>query len=203
MFGCLVAGRLLQTNLQQIDETHALFELPAAESINHICVFLLGPVPFPEGYGATVHFFWPGKGFQLLGMLSNDKPSAIFRLRGNFSASQTSDAHQMFEGTGQSPSIAGGSVTAVLGIAIEPLPQIMQEIALLPSAVAKANSNPVAEATIMAERIVKHLFNYLAGFTGGVMTPDTTVPLGLVARWYENFIAKVRVGGVGFLENSE
>jgi hypothetical protein len=26
-------------------------------------------VPFPEGYGATVHFFWPGKGFQLLGML--------------------------------------------------------------------------------------------------------------------------------------
>ena len=86
MFGCLVAGRLLQTNLQQIDETHAIFELPSAGSINHICVFLLGTgelylhhgsghraersavVPFPDGYGATVHFFWPGKGFQLLGM---------------------------------------------------------------------------------------------------------------------------------------
>ena len=25
-------------------------------------------MPFPDGYGATVHFFWPGKGFQLLGM---------------------------------------------------------------------------------------------------------------------------------------
>jgi hypothetical protein len=25
-------------------------------------------VPFPDGYGATVHFHWPGKGFQLLGM---------------------------------------------------------------------------------------------------------------------------------------
>jgi hypothetical protein len=25
-------------------------------------------VPFPDGYGATVHFFWPDKGFQLLGM---------------------------------------------------------------------------------------------------------------------------------------
>ena len=97
MFGCCVAGRLLQTNLQQIDETHACFELPNAETINHICVFLIGTgaswptyftscsitdqirppagladsditVPFPEGYGATVHFFWPGKGFQLLGM---------------------------------------------------------------------------------------------------------------------------------------
>ncbi len=88
MFGCCVAGRLMQTNLQQIDETHACFELPVAETINHICVFLLGTgawfnieqrqqlphstsctiVPFPEGYGATVHLFWPGKGFQLLGM---------------------------------------------------------------------------------------------------------------------------------------
>ena len=42
MFGCCVAGRLLQTNLQQLDETHAAFELPSAETINHICVFLLG-----------------------------------------------------------------------------------------------------------------------------------------------------------------
>ena len=42
MFGCCVAGRLLQTNLQQIDETKAAFELPAAETINHVCVFLLG-----------------------------------------------------------------------------------------------------------------------------------------------------------------
>lgn len=42
MFGCCVAGRLLQTNLQQVDETHALFELPQAGTINHVCVFLLG-----------------------------------------------------------------------------------------------------------------------------------------------------------------
>ena len=42
MFGCCVAGRLLQTNLQQVDETHALFELPSASTINHVCVFLLG-----------------------------------------------------------------------------------------------------------------------------------------------------------------
>jgi hypothetical protein len=42
MFGCVVAGRLLQTGLTQVDETHAYFELPAAEAINHVCVFLLG-----------------------------------------------------------------------------------------------------------------------------------------------------------------
>ena len=42
MFGCVVAGRPLQTNMQQVDETHALFELPNASTINHICVFFLG-----------------------------------------------------------------------------------------------------------------------------------------------------------------
>jgi hypothetical protein len=42
MFGCVVAGRIIQTNLQQVDDTHAYFELPNASSINHICVFLLG-----------------------------------------------------------------------------------------------------------------------------------------------------------------
>lgn len=42
MFGCCVAGRLLQTNLIQVDETHAYFELPNASTINHVCVFLLG-----------------------------------------------------------------------------------------------------------------------------------------------------------------
>lgn len=48
MFGCCVAGRLLQTNLQQVDETHAFFEIPAAEKVNHVCVFLLGTGEHPH-----------------------------------------------------------------------------------------------------------------------------------------------------------
>ncbi|TEB30602.1 DUF775-domain-containing protein, partial [Coprinellus micaceus] len=62
MFGCVVAGRPVLTNLNQIDDTHAYFSLEHASTINHITIFLTGAVPFPPGYGATVHFFWPGKG---------------------------------------------------------------------------------------------------------------------------------------------
>ncbi|KAF7800229.1 hypothetical protein EIP86_011476 [Pleurotus ostreatoroseus] len=203
MFGCCVAGRLLQTNLQQVDDTHAYFELPAAETINHICVFLLGTVPFPEGYGATVHFFWPGKGFQLLGMLSNEKPSAIFRLRGNFSA-QSSDAHAVFSGASTPVAdVTLQGVTAILGLAIEPLAQIAAEVAALPSAVAP-KSAPQADATLLAERIVKHLFNYLSGFASGTpLSPESAIPMGMIVRWYESFVSKIRNSGVGFLENQE
>ncbi|KAI0752888.1 DUF775-domain-containing protein [Daedaleopsis nitida] len=202
MFGCLVAGRLLQTNLQQIDETHAIFELPAAGSINHVCVFLLGTVPFPDGFGATVHFYWPGKGFQLLGMLSNEKPSAIFRLRGTYSA-QTTDTHAVF--TGAASDAALSDVTAFLGISVEPLQQIMQEVALLPSAVAR-NGNTPPDATLMAERVVKNLFNYVSSFVGGnptAISPDLMIPMSMIAKWYENFITKVRNSGTGFLERQE
>ena len=40
------------------------------------------------------------------------------------------------------------------------------------------------DSTVLAERIVKHLFNYVSGFTGGSeMSPDVVVPMGVIARW--------------------
>jgi len=193
----------LQTNLQQIDETKAAFELPAAETINHVCVFLLGTVPFPDGYGATVHFFWPGKGFQLLGMLSNDKPSAIFRLRGNF-VSQSSSSQAAFSNPGQ-PITGTSGVTAVLGISIEPLPQILEQVSAQPSAASRPAPTP-SDGVNLAEKIVKHMLNYISGFvsgSGASLSQESMVPMSLIARWYESFLSKIRAGGIGFLDRQE
>ncbi|KDN37076.1 hypothetical protein RSAG8_10429, partial [Rhizoctonia solani AG-8 WAC10335] len=122
MFGIVVAGRLLQTECQQIDETHVAFTIESAANVNHICVFMLGTVPFPPGYAATVHFHWPGKGFQLLGMLSNEKPSAVFRLRGNYTPAQL-QSHSTLSSAAAigGPAPAANDVTAILGIAVEPI----------------------------------------------------------------------------------
>ncbi|KAI0267396.1 DUF775-domain-containing protein [Gloeopeniophorella convolvens] len=202
MFGCCVAGRPLQTNLEQIDDTKAAFQLPQAESINHVCVFLLGTVAFPDGYGATVHFFWPGKGFQLLGMLSNEKPSAIFRLRGSF-MSQSSLSQAAF--SNPAPSANDTGVMAVLGISIEPLLQIMEQVGSLQSSVSKP-APALPEPTLLAEKIVKNLFNYVSGFvsgSGASFGPDSVVPMNLIARWYDNFMSKTRAVGIQFLDRQE
>ncbi|KAJ8520515.1 hypothetical protein ONZ45_g2658 [Pleurotus djamor] len=189
MFGCVVAGRLLQTNLQQVDETHAYFELPNASTINHISVFLLGTVPFPDGYGASVHFHWPGKGFQLLGMLTNEKPSAIFRLRGNYTSDATNTANPDAFAPTSSASSLGSDVTAILGLAIEPISQIQVQVSGLPSTLVKAATQDISrDSTLLAERIVKHLFNFLASFVGGGpggFGPDLMVPLGLITKWHQ------------------
>jgi len=210
MFGCCVAGRLLQTNLQQVDETHALFEIPAAEKVNHVCVFLLGTVAFPEGYGATVHFFWPGKGSQVLGMLSNEKPSAIFRLRTAFSGSNPPSGMSTPSAFTSAASATTGEVTAILGFAVEPLEAVAAQIAALPTAAINialaSNSMSVtpskpADPSALAEKIAKHLFNYVSGFvSSGGVGPGSMVPMSVIARWYDSFVSKLRAGGTGFLE---
>jgi len=197
----------MQTNLQQVDETHAYFELPAASTINHVMVFLLGTIPFPDGYGASVHFYWPGKGFQLLGMLSNEKPSAIFRLRGTYNQTSTSTSHTAFSGATTGAPNASNDVAAVLGLSIEPLPQILAQLSTLPAQVAKPGGL-MQDPTLLAERIVKHLFNYVAGFAGGGgrggnVTPELSVPMNVIVKWYESFMSKVKAGGIGFLERED
>ncbi|KAJ7320044.1 hypothetical protein JRQ81_019555 [Phrynocephalus forsythii] len=59
MFGCLVAGRLVQTVAQQVAEDKFVFDLADYESINHVVVFMLGTIPFPEGMGGSVYFCYP------------------------------------------------------------------------------------------------------------------------------------------------
>lgn len=45
---------------------------------------MLGTVPFPAGMGGAVYFSFPdpvgGQVWQLLGFITNDKPSAIFKI---------------------------------------------------------------------------------------------------------------------------
>ena len=249
MFGCCVAGRLLQTNLQQIDETKAAFELPAAEAINHICVFLLGTGERPRSRAngspvltlgfkyrsqmdtALLFTFFglvkvssysacassvilfpplvtPLITFSLLNVrtryrLSNDKPSAIFRLRGNF-VPQSSSSQAAFSTPGQpTPGMSG--VTAVLGISIEPLPQILEQVGAPPSAASKPVPAP-SDGVALAEKIVKHMLNYISGFVSGSgtsLSQESMVPMSLIARWYESFLSKIRAGGIGFLDRQE
>ena len=76
----------VQTGAQQVDETHCVFNIDNAASVNHIVVFLTGTMPFPEGMGGAVYFSWPSPDgnvtWQYLGYICNEKPSAIFKVSG-------------------------------------------------------------------------------------------------------------------------
>ncbi|KAJ2787896.1 hypothetical protein GGI15_000315 [Coemansia interrupta] len=206
MFGCIVAGRLVQTNLQQVDVNKYVFELPDAHNINHIVVFLLGTIPFEPGFGATVHLLWPNKNWQMLGALSNDKPSAIFRLK-TAAAGQDNNAQPM-----------DTAVVAELGISIEPIQNIEQQLqqmrqsgnpstALVPASAATAGgagsggSLPLQVARQFAERTMQSLFDYATSFATrpdatmglfGSGAPVQVLPVKAFEDWYNTFLRKVQ-----------
>ncbi|KAI9469166.1 hypothetical protein H4R22_000291 [Coemansia sp. RSA 1290] len=188
MFGCIVAGRLVQTNLQQVDVNKYVFELPEAQSINHIVVFLLGTVPFEPGYAATVHLLWPNKDWQMLGVLSNDKPSAIFRLK-------STAGSQYANMTG---------INAELGISIEPIQSIeqqMQNQGALVSAANQSGSIPLQTAKQFAERTLQSLYDYATSFATkpdasmGMLGSGASVqvlPVKVFEDWYGTFLRKLQ-----------
>ncbi|GIX71619.1 protein OPI10 homolog [Caerostris extrusa] len=51
VFAVIVAGRLVQTEFQPLDETKFVTNIVDADAVNHIVVFLTGAQPFPEGFG--------------------------------------------------------------------------------------------------------------------------------------------------------
>ncbi|KAJ2877411.1 hypothetical protein FB639_003769 [Coemansia asiatica] len=199
MFGCIVAGRLVQTNLQQVDANKYVFELPDAHNINHIVVFLLGTIPFEPGFGATVHLLWPNKSWQMLGALSNEKPSAIFRLK------------SVVGQDGQSMP----NVSAELGISIEPLQSVEQQIqqmreqqqqssiATSSSALVPASSGSLSlqTAKLFAERTMQSLYEYAMSYA---KSPDATMgllgsgaqvevlPVKAFDDWFQIFLRKVQ-----------
>lgn len=77
---------VVQTAAQQVADDKLVFDLPDYENINHVVVFILGTIPFPEGMGGSVYFAYPNSNgmpvWQLPGFVTNRKPSAIFKTSG-------------------------------------------------------------------------------------------------------------------------
>ncbi|XP_063161973.1 protein Hikeshi isoform X2 [Candoia aspera] len=164
MFGCLVAGRLVQTVAQQVAEDKFVFDLPDYESINHVVVFMLGTVPFPEGMGGSVYFCYPDENgvavWQLLGFVTNEKPSAIFKISGLKSGKGSQHPFGAMT-IPQMPSVAQ------IGISVELLELLAQQTPVASAAVSSVNS-----------------------FTEAQMTPNPSeafIPANVVLKWYENF----------------
>ncbi|XP_054469279.1 protein Hikeshi [Anoplopoma fimbria] len=188
MFGCLVAGRLVQTDAAQVSSGKFVFSLPDYESVRHVVVFMLGSVPFPAGSGGAVYFSFPdpvsgGAGWQLLGFITNDKPSAIFRISGL--AAGEGGAHPF--GCSSSSASSSNSAVAQVGVSVEALDQLAQQVPVSGAAVSTADS-----FMQFAQKTLDSLYNFASSFavTQAQMTPnpsETFIPSSCILKWYENF----------------
>lgn len=173
MFGCIIAGRAVQTNLEAVSPTQFVFSLTDAASINNLTVFLLPDMVLPATHAATVHIRLPGQEFRLLGAISALKPSAFFRVR---------------NGT-----VADGVVT--LGISIEEVGAVeMQLAAVRPG----EGGGDGAKSLRIAQKVIGNAFDYLASF-GKMVGGEEVVPLKAFHEWWRKFEGRA-LSDPGFLD---
>lgn len=183
MFGCVVAGRLVQTDAVQVSPDKFVFPLVDYESVNHVVVFMLGTAPFPADMGGAVYFSFPdpdsgGPVWQLLGFITNDKPSAIFKISGLKAGVGGSHPFGM---------MAPSASVAQVGVSVEALQQLAQQIPA-----ASASVSTVDPFLDFSRKMLDSLFNFASSFavSQAQMTPNPTetfIPSSCILRWYENF----------------
>ncbi|KAH9458844.1 hypothetical protein MJO29_009931 [Puccinia striiformis f. sp. tritici] len=189
VFACIIPSRPVQTNVTHLPPNRFIFQFEDPGSINHLVVFLTGIVPLPEGYGASIHFQFPNKpDWQLLGMLSGTKPSAIFRLKGTMVPSQLDWASS---GMTDMP-----TALATLGILVGPLAEIEAECGALNTALTvrgpSAGSQPsTSSLPQLAKAIGLNLFRYLASFSSTTFDNQTWIPISVLEKWWKQFEFKL------------
>lgn len=140
-----------------------------------------------------MYFRWPEPDlatppvWQLLGHLTNVKPSNIYKITG-----------LKKNPGGYNPSPFGLNPSGIhhhaqIGISIEPLTLISTQS---PSAIAEPSNTTTFQE--FAERTVQHLFNYVASFavTQSQMTPNPTetyIPMSALRNWFNNFTRKLEL----------
>lgn len=166
----------------QVSESQFCINIPDADNINHVVVFLTGTLPLPEGMSAAVYFSWPDTNappsWQYLGYISNSKPSAIFKI------SQLKKLHEME--VSQAINVFGSqpiSHIAQIGISVEPDNAIAQ---LVP---ATTTAQTVFD---FGQKMLENFYNFSSSFaiTQAQMVPnpgETYVPLSTLQTWFNNF----------------
>lgn len=188
MFGLLASGRLVQTNFEMVGEKKFLITIPDAHDLNHVVVFLTGAVAFPDGYAGLVYFSWPDPAappnWQLLGIISNEKPSSIYKI----SSLKKNQEQPTLEQSGflqfEQTKI---SHVAQIGISIEAIDVVQHQYQLLEAENAK-NQTQFVE---FAQKMLQSFLNYSLSFTISPTPNESYIPVKAVEDWYKNFERKL------------
>ncbi|KAF2083508.1 DUF775-domain-containing protein [Saccharata proteae CBS 121410] len=192
MFGVIVSGRPVITDLPAVNETSVACQIPSSPPFNHIVVFLLPGQTIPAGTAASVYIqIPPSTDFQFLGAIANEKQSAIFKVNGVEAANQA----------------VGAAATVTLGISLEPIAQVAQSMESKQNGgMQLVRAGPVTASPVttkeLAKRIIGNAFNFLASFAGNTSNGVEVVPLKSFQDWWTKFEKKVEMDP-GFLERGD
>eukprot|EP00918_Siedleckia_nematoides_P105995 GHVU01231361.1.p1 GENE.GHVU01231361.1~~GHVU01231361.1.p1 ORF type:complete len:228 (+),score=36.53 GHVU01231361.1:207-890(+) len=191
--------------------TSFVYSLPS-KGFHHIVVFLLPGIELPPGTAASVYMAVGAaptvNDLKFLGGIGPGKESAIFKVNGGGVANGTGGADVNMDAA--QPVAAAGEI--ILGISLESADDVTAKMAALNanngnSANSDGNTSLVlagrrpapATTVVLAQRIIKNAFNFLASFAGNVPVPGGSgtagvevVPLKAFQEWWVKFENRVK-----------
>ncbi|MCJ1275810.1 hypothetical protein MMC21_003613 [Puttea exsequens] len=219
-FGLILPSRPVLTNPAVISLTQFAFTFPASPTFSHIIVFLFPGTPLPEGTLAGVYVQLPGEaGFNFLGAIGAEKQTAIFRVSSGGVATNGSiksdgfAEDEMIDVDAASPTVnddAANRGNITVGISIEPIATVTTQIENLKTSQSKAlirtkpsgQSTPSLSTKVLAQRIIKNAFNFLASFAANTGAgSEEVVPMKAFQDWWAKFERRIEIDP-GFLERN-
>jgi hypothetical protein len=191
LLGFVVPGGPVRTDFVPADESGTKYTLTLRTpgdlplpltTISEVVCFLLPNAPLSPQQGILL--YWqlssPGKeatGFELLGSITHERPSAIFRTGWSHNETLLNE-HQH-------------SPVVTLGISVEPLANIQN-----------VDSGSWNEKRLfVAQKIATDLFQFMQSFDTGAVGGMMTVPTNIFDRWMKRFEARFRRDPNFFMKN--
>ena len=178
-----------------ISPTQSAFTFPANPHFSHVVVFMLPGNALPNDSAAAVYLQLPGQPeYKLLGAIGNEKQSAIFQV--SLPETLAGNVDAMISGQQ-----AAGNVN--VGISVEPSANVQAQLANLKTEASNSNAlvRRPPSTKVLAQRIIKNAFNFLASF-GGTVGGQEVVPLKSFQDWWTKFERRVE-NDPGFLERDD
>ncbi|KFZ12190.1 hypothetical protein V501_04340 [Pseudogymnoascus sp. VKM F-4519 (FW-2642)] len=204
LFGVIPTGcPIITTPTTAPAPTSLLFNLPA-RPFSHIVVVLLPGITLPPDTAAAVYLAssptneGQAPEFKFLGGIGPGKESAIFKVGGTASNGNGSNA---INGEVDMDAPEGpGERNLILGISVESSESVNAQMAALPSSNATLQQRSAAatpgnalvrmqdggaqrtDALVLAQRIIKNAFNFLASFAGNVPVSGSNGTAGVEGK---------------------
>jgi hypothetical protein len=204
MFSVILPGRPCLTNLVTVSSNQFAFTFPSNPHFSHLVVFMLPGSVLPPGTAAAVYIQLPGQPeFKLLGAIGNEKQSAIFKVSLPGSTAAEDSEINMALDTTTSVNAQGMAGDVNLGISVESAANIQSQLAALRAEPSTSNAimRRPPSTKLLAQRIIKDAFNFLASFAGGQGGREV-VPLKSFQDWWTKFERRIE-NDPGFLERDE
>jgi hypothetical protein len=207
VLGLIVPGGPVRTDFVPVDNTGTKFSLTLTSPgdlpspltlVNELVCFLSTPLP-NANVGLLIYWqlaYQNGEqsGFELLGALTSDRPSEVFR-------TGWSEHDQFLAIPPLQHQQQNGGVCITIGVSMEPIASVQN---LMSSKTTDHSRRP-----LVAQKIAQDLYNFMQSFDTGSSTNSNNqpqqmvVPHNIFERWWKRFEAKSKRDPNFFLKNAD